>query len=110
MLWLGKTLARLIAPPIKYKIPLSPSQRVNVHLLRKIHYQHATTRILKLSMKRANVIDLEEKLRIGLDSGRRLLPVDLGFSAYGFSGYGSMWLVGRYTRVLYDMERSIDTT
>ena len=23
----------------------------------------------------------------------------------GFSGYGSIWIAGRYTRVLYDVER-----
>ena len=47
------------------------------------------------------MIDLEGKLRGGLDFGRRSASVNVGFR-----GYGTIWVVGSFTSVLYDVERS----
>ena len=53
------------------------------------------------------MIDLEEKLRSGLDFGRPSLSAgDLEFN-----GYGSMWVAERYPCMSYYTERSsLDTT
>ena len=52
------------------------------------------------------MIDLEEKLRSGMDFGRCFLSVDdLGFSGYGLSG-----LLDDTQCVIHDVEMSLDTT
>ena len=48
------------------------------------------------------MIDLQEELRSGLDYGRRLLSAE----DLGFSRSRCIWVVARYTCLLYDVKRS----